>query len=208
MEYHGHRNDPVQGAELQHRYIATIAAALAELVGAGHQIVLVGGDRVDAAVAARLRSPSADCAADLPDDAVVVLDPTTFAELTEQMSQAEVVIASRFHNLICALRLGQPTVSVGYAGKSRVLMRAVGAGSYCQDIETLDAKLLVAQVAAARRDADALRKTIGRTTSRYASDVRDLLDRVGREDLLTAPCDSRIDRGVSQQGTTRRTGDG
>ena len=80
------------------------------------------------------------------------------------MSQAEVVIASRFHNLICALRLGQPTVSVGYAGKSRVLMGAVGAGAYCQDIETLDAKLLVAQVAAARQDAEALRETIGQTT--------------------------------------------
>ena len=135
---------------------------------------------------------------DLSDDAVVVRDPTTFAGLTEQMSQAEVVIASRFHNLICALRLGQPTVSVGYAGKSRVLMAAVGAGAYCQDIETLDAKLLVAQVAAARRDADALRKTIGRTTSRYASDVRDLLERVGREDLhLTVPTEDRVEIGRS-----------
>ena len=193
MEYHGHRNDPVQGAELQHRYIATLAAALAELVGAGHHVVLVGGDRVDTAVAQEVALAVRGLCPD-SDDAVVVRDPTTFTELAEQMSQAEVVIASRFHNLICALRLGQPTVSVGYAGKSRVLMGAVGAGAYCQDIETLDAKLLVAQVGAARRNADALRRTIGQITSRYASDVRDLLERVGRDDLhLAAPTEDRVD---------------
>ena len=39
MEYHGHRTYPVQGAELQHRYVATLAAALAEPVGAGHHVV-------------------------------------------------------------------------------------------------------------------------------------------------------------------------
>ena len=40
--------------------------------------------------------------------------------------RAEVVIASRFHNLICALRLARPTVSVGYAAKNRHLMEALG----------------------------------------------------------------------------------
>ena len=44
--------------------------------------------------------------------------------------RAEVVIASRFHNLICALRLARPTVSVGYASKNRHLMQALGLDEY------------------------------------------------------------------------------
>ena len=85
----------------------------------------------------------------LPDDAVLVRDVATFTQLTDEMMRAEVVIASRFHNLICALRLARPTVSVGYAEKNRHLMQALGLGDYCQDIEHLDANELVAQVRAA-----------------------------------------------------------
>ncbi len=55
------------------------------------------------------------------------------------MSRAEVVVASRFHNVICALRLARPTISIGYAGKNHHLMRQMGLEDYSQDIEHLDA---------------------------------------------------------------------
>ena len=89
--------------------------------------------------------PSSLRRADLPNDAVLVREFTTFTELTEEMMRAEVVIASRFHNLICALRLARPTVSVGYAKKNHHLMAALGLETYCQDMEHLDASWLVAR---------------------------------------------------------------
>ena len=106
---------------------------------------------------------------DLPDDAVQVREFTMFNELTEEMMRAEVVIASRFHNLICALRLARPTVSVGYAEKNRHLMEALGLDDYCQDIEHLDASLLVAQVKAAHEEREVLAARIRRGTSDYAA---------------------------------------
>ena len=187
MAYHGRDGDPRRGADVRRRYVATLADALAGIADAGNHVVLVGGDRVDLEVAREVQSAVRVSRPDLPDEAVLVQEPTTFAQLTEQMGRAEVVIASRFHNLICALRLGRPTVSVGYAGKSRDLMRAVGVDGYCQDIEDLDASTLVAQVTAARRDAEALAATIRHGVSRYAVEVESLLERVAREELgLTA----------------------
>ena len=107
-----------------------MAEALAQVVRAGDRVVLVGGDRVDVDVARRRCVQQSSARPALSDDAVVVRDFTTFTELTEEMMRAEVVIASRFHNLICALRLARPTISVGYAGKNRHLMEALGLDEY------------------------------------------------------------------------------
>lgn len=183
MAYYGREGDPTRGADVRRQYVATLAAALADVVGAGNHAILVGGDQEDVEVAREVGLAVRRSRPDLPDDAVLVHELTTFAELTNEMSRAEVVIASRFHNLICALRLARPTVSVGYAGKSRDLMQAVGVDGYCQDIEVLDASTLVAQIAAARRDAEALGAQIRRGTATYADEVKALLDRVARDDL-------------------------
>ena len=187
MAYDGRGGDAKRGENVRRRYIATIADALAEVVKAGNHVVLVGGDRVDGDVAREVASAVRMSCPSLSDDQVVVREPTTFATLTDEMSHADVVIASRFHNLICALRLGRPTVSVGYAGKSRNLMEAVGADGYCQKIDQLDSRTLVAQVETARRDADALSARIQHATSQYAHQVNALLERVAIEDLGLTP---------------------
>ena len=127
----------------------------------------------------------------LPHDAVVVREFTTFAELTEEMMRAEVVIASRFHNLICALRLARPTISVGYARESRHFMETLGLGSYCQDIDHLNADGLVAQVLAARNAAGELANQIRPITDSYAAEAESLLDCVATEALGLAAWPSR-----------------
>ena len=183
MAYYGRRDDPVRGAHVRRRYVAKMAEAMAELVSAGDQVVLVGGDRVDVDVAREVRAAIFAACPGLSEDAVLVREFTTFAELTEGMMRANVVVASRFHNLICALRLARPTISVGYAKKNRDLMRALGLAGYCQEIEDLDADLLVAQIRSARKDGEALADRIQRGTAAYAAEIDCLLDRVASEAL-------------------------
>ncbi len=199
MAYYGRNDDnPNRGADVRCQYVSTMATALAEIVGEGNQCaVLVGGDHADFDVAREVRAAVRSLCPTLPTDAVVVREVSTFAELTGEMRRAEVVIASRFHNLICALRLGRPTVSIGYAGKSRALMRTVGVDGYCQDIEQMDASTLVAQVRAARRDAEVLTARIQRGVATYPAEVRSLLDRVAAQDLGLV---SRSDRASGGSG--------
>lgn len=187
MAYYGRKDDPKRGADVRRRYVATMARAIAQIAAAGSRVVLVGGDRVDLDVAHDLRAAVlAECPS-LPDDAIVIRASTTFTELTEEMMLAEIVIASRFHNLIGALRLARPTISVGYAGKNRHLMQSLGLDDYCQDIEDLDADRLVAQVRAAQEDAGELEARIRRGTADYTAEVQCLLERMASEALgLTA----------------------
>ena len=187
MAYYGHSDDPVRGAGVRRQYVATMAAPSAGSVDTGCRVELVGGDGVDIEIAHEVR---AAVLADRPDgceDTVVVRACTRFGELTELMSRAEVVVASRFHNVICALRLARPTISIGYAGKNHHLMRQMGLDDYSQDIERLDASRLVAQVATARRDAATLTDQIRQATSAYPDRVEALLDHVADEVLGLEP---------------------
>jgi polysaccharide pyruvyl transferase WcaK-like protein len=183
MAFYGKRDDPVRGAAVRRTYVTTMAHSLAQIAGADDQVVIVCGDRVDIEVAHELGTAVREVRPDLPDDAVVVREFTTFSELTEEMRRAEVVIPSRFHNLICALRLARPTVSAGYASKNHELMLALGLNEYSQPMEHLDGDKLVAQVRAARGNADTLTTDIRRGTSEYADEVESLLERVAAEAL-------------------------
>lgn len=188
MAYYGRGDDPVRGADVRRRYVATMGETVAKLADGGDRVVLVGGDRVDILVALDVLAAVRGARPDLPDDAVLVRDVTTFTELTGEMMRAEVVIASRFHNLICALRLARPTVSVGYAKKNRLLMQALGLDDYCQDIEHMDAGRLVAQVRAARMDQAAVAARVRAVTGDYAGRVERLLEQVAGQALdLASP---------------------
>lgn len=186
MAYYGREDDPVAGADVRRRYVDHLAQAVAALIRTGQHVVLVGGDRVDTEVAEEVASLVRQASRELA-DAVTVHEAETFTELTDEMRCAQVVVASRFHNQICALRLARPTVSVGYALKSRDLLQSVGLDEFCQDIESLDADRLVDQVLAALREADTLVDHIDRAAADFAVQVRTLLDRVASEELGRSP---------------------
>jgi polysaccharide pyruvyl transferase WcaK-like protein len=64
----------------------------------------------------------------------------------QQMLETDVVVATRFHNVVCALKVGRPTVSLGYSKKNDALLAEMGLQQFCQHVETFDLDLLVRQV--------------------------------------------------------------
>jgi polysaccharide pyruvyl transferase WcaK-like protein len=194
IAYYGRHDDPVRGARLRDDYVATLTRALVQLVDSGDRIVLVGGDRVDTDVARRVRIAVREARPELPGDRIVVRAVETFDALADQMARADVVIASRFHNLICALKLSRPTISIGYAEKSAQLMNELGLGEYCQDIEHLDAERLVAQVRRVRGDQASVVATINSGIREYGVEVETLLERAASEALGLRAIDYRGDR--------------
>ena len=74
----------------------------------------------------------------------------TLHDVMQQMADTDIVVATRYHNVVCALRVGKPTISIGYAEKNDALLAEVGLADFCQDIERLDVDLLEAQTARRR----------------------------------------------------------
>ncbi len=69
----------------------------------------------------------------------------TFAELTAAMMPVGSVVATRYHNVMCALKLGKPVISTGYAQKNIALMTDMGLAGFCQSAGALDIDLLIEQ---------------------------------------------------------------
>jgi polysaccharide pyruvyl transferase WcaK-like protein len=64
----------------------------------------------------------------------------------DQIVQTDAVVATRFHNIVCALKAGRPTASIGYSAKFEALLKEVGLEEFCQHVETFDVELLKSQV--------------------------------------------------------------
>ena len=91
----------------------------------------------------------------------VVADPVvTFADLMQAMEPAGIVVATRYHNVVCALMLSKPTISIGYGEKNAVLMAGSGLGEYCQSVDSLDVERLITQFTELERHAARLRQRV------------------------------------------------
>lgn len=66
-------------------------------------------------------------------------------QLLEQIEATDLVVATRFHNVLLAIILNIPVISIGYDAKNNVLMESFGFGRYCQDIDNFNVDLLANQ---------------------------------------------------------------
>jgi len=184
MDYHG--EDRVRRGAVHERYVAGLVDVVDGLVARGDSVRLVVGDDVDAAVAERVREelvrrrPAAAAA-------VEVRVTTRFEELSEQMSQAELVVATRYHNLICALRLGRPVVSLSYGEKNAWLMDRFGLRSHERPIEDLDPDALLSEVTELRHDGAHLAEQIRDRADEMRKEALFLLDHATRTAFSSTP---------------------
>jgi hypothetical protein len=81
----------------------------------------------------------------VPPERLVVEPILSLHDVMEQIVLTDIVVATRFHNLVCALKLDRPTISIGYADKNDALLADMGLGDFCQHIESLDVDLLIKQ---------------------------------------------------------------
>jgi polysaccharide pyruvyl transferase WcaK-like protein len=82
---------------------------------------------------------------ELAENAITAAAPTTLSGVQEELAQVDVVVATRFHNIICALKQAKPTISLAYAAKNDVLMASFGLGDFCQSLGSLDVERLIEQ---------------------------------------------------------------
>lgn len=138
------------GDEAHYRaYIAKLAQFARWLIDEGKSVRILFGDGEDAQVVADLKAAIGD------HDALAARAMSTIHDVFAEIAATDAVVASRFHNLIPALRLGKPCVSLGYGEKFRALMADFGVGALCQDIWDFDLERLKSDFLQATRDAPA-----------------------------------------------------
>lgn len=123
-------------------YVEKIGRLVLHLLSRKKRVRLVIGDTSDIAVVEDLKAWLG-----ARESAPFESEPAQSVEqVMAQLAEAELVVATRFHNVLLALRMGIPVVSIAYEGKNDALMEAMGLGAFCQSIDSLDMSRLFDQL--------------------------------------------------------------
>jgi polysaccharide pyruvyl transferase WcaK-like protein len=153
MAFHGGNDDRARAEEIHRRYLDGTTRFVRALVEDGRPVRLLTGDECDAPVVAAILD-----AVDSP--LVTAAEAASLADLMKETAAADTVVATRYHNLICALKVGTPTLALSYAAKSDALMAEMGLDAYCHPAREVDADRLLEQFRALEQRSAELRRTL------------------------------------------------
>jgi polysaccharide pyruvyl transferase WcaK-like protein len=165
MDYHGSNTDRANAERIHRDYVHRMTEFVRWLAGDGRVVRLFVGDQVDETVAEKI-------IAAVGSPAVSVVHTSSLDGLLREMARVDTVVASRYHNVLAAVKLGKPTVAVGYAAKSDALMAEMGLGEYCQSIRDLDVDRLVKQFRLVEERGTELRAVLVRRNEEMTRRVR------------------------------------
>ena len=160
MAYYGANQDRSQADEVYASYVGKMEVFVRWLVNSGRRVRLLVGDETDERVVQQIMADLRAHGPDLEPGRVIAEPVSSFAELTRAMAPVGTVVATRYHNVICALKLAKPTISIGYAAKNTVIMADAGLSEFCQSVKSLDIDLLIEQFKELDRRSAQLRPSI------------------------------------------------
>ena len=173
LMYHlGHVYKPGTSDMMFQEYISKIAHFTSWLLQKGYTIRLLSGDKAD-------KWPAQNLIEFLNKEGeyhwrenLIVQEITDVDELFNEIAQTDLVVASRFHNVLCALMLERPVISLSYHEKNDSLMKEMGLERYCQHMEHFTNERLIEQFNSCIRETDQIVRQIHGKLDSY----RKLLD--------------------------------
>jgi polysaccharide pyruvyl transferase WcaK-like protein len=181
MHYFGWDRSSPLGPAIHDTYLGQMTQFVCWLLDHGYRVRLLMGARSDQlSINEVLRRVAAQRGQ--PVTPHLIVEPAhSLQELMLQILDTETIVATRFHNVVAALKVGRPVISIGYAEKNDALLAQVGLEAFCQPIEKLDLARLITefQTMFERRAqfGDGIRRAAEQLQSRLADQDAYILDR-------------------------------
>lgn len=162
MGYYGAPEERDNAEEIHAAYLETMKAFVRWLTETGHRVRLLIGDPADVPVVQAILGDVRTYwqgSADEPPP--VTYEPIgSTEELIGKVAPLDAVVATRFHNVLIALRCAKPTVAIAYGHKHEALMTKMGIGELTQNIRHLDLEQLKKQFSALEAERTAITRTL------------------------------------------------
>ncbi len=166
MYYKGWRANNPRGGTIYETYVEKISTFVSRLLRDGYRVSLLTGDRSDQRACDDVMSRLSEMVAKTDLDRIETAPGTSLHDIMRQISKVDLAVVSRYHNLVCSLKLNRPTISLGYARKNDDLMGDFGQAPYCRGIETFDVDELTAMFAEILRDRESIKSHISSVNER------------------------------------------
>ena len=167
MTYYGWRGDRERDAAIYASYLGKVARFTLWLLDRGYRVRLLMGEDTDQQAIDDVQRTIATERPGYPRERLTAKPSHSLHELMRQMAETDIVVGTRFHNVVCALKLGKPMISLGYAKKNDVLMADMGLADFCQQVEQLDVDRLIKQFVSMAADRPAYERGIRMQATEY-----------------------------------------
>jgi polysaccharide pyruvyl transferase WcaK-like protein len=180
MSYSGTQTEPAEGEAIYQEYLQKVIRFGLQLLADGHTVRLVLGDTlVDQRAFADVHAALASVASSNGTLGRVIAEPiNTVNDLLQQLALTDVVVATRFHNVLLALLLEKPVISISYNQKNEDLMAEMGLATFCQPIRHLDVERLHEQFLLLGVNAGPLRQQVAAQNVLHKKLLDDQYERV------------------------------
>lgn len=174
-------------------YLHKIGDFIEWLVGRGYLVrVLIGDIAYDSAVREDLRRSFEERGMEYSRPQILDEPVASVADLFRQIGSTDIVVASRFHNIITSLILVKPVIGISYHNKVDSLMASVGLPEYCLSIADFEVAGLVERLASVEDHIEEICLRISESTQKYG----EALDRQYR--LIFSMLQKKTDRSISR----------
>jgi polysaccharide pyruvyl transferase WcaK-like protein len=141
-------------------YLETLVEFVRWLLAQDYNVRLLIGALTDMPVTQEFRSLLKQRLVPYEEGQVVDEPVASADDLLKQLAGTDLVVATRFHNVLLALLLNKPSIAISFHHKCSSLMSQMGLSQYCQDINRLTADKLIEQFCDLEKNADRLRPLI------------------------------------------------
>jgi polysaccharide pyruvyl transferase WcaK-like protein len=145
MHYHGWYGHKKTDNRVYEEYLSRVTEFVLWLLDHDYRVRILMGDEMDQQAVDDLRKAVAAEKPSLPPGVLIAEPAHTGHDVMRQMVDSDIVISTRFHHLVFALKLGKLTISTGYGKNHTELMTEVGLGAFCQHSERLKIESLITQ---------------------------------------------------------------
>jgi polysaccharide pyruvyl transferase WcaK-like protein len=106
------------------------------------------------------------------DEARIINEPiNSFEDLLSQLAATDLVVATRFHNILLALLCDKPVIAISFHHKCESLMSAMGLSDYCLDINDLNADRLIEKFRDLETSANDIRSLIREKQRKFREEL-------------------------------------
>jgi polysaccharide pyruvyl transferase WcaK-like protein len=160
MGYAGKYSVPKPSSEIYLAYLDNLVCVVSWLLTREYDVRLLIGDLGDVHVTQEFRRLLRERLSGL-DERRIIDDPVfSVEELLSQIATTDIVVATRFHNVLLGLLCNKPVVSISFHHKCESLMSTMGLSAYCLDINSLKADRLIEKICEIETNACKLKPVI------------------------------------------------
>jgi polysaccharide pyruvyl transferase WcaK-like protein len=168
MHYSGSNDERNRSQDIRAAYVQNVKFFARWLLDNSYRIRLFFGDTEDEAIAREVLADLVEYSPNISSGAVALESVATFDDVTRVVQSVSMVIATRFHNLVAAVRLAKPTLSLGYGPKSIAIMADAGLADFCLPAGSLDAAQVIERFMELERQSPVLREKMQENTAEKA----------------------------------------